>query len=119
MEHTAMDEATNAAIARELARARQALAEGNAGMARVCARRAAGEAIAALERARPGCSYGMNAMVRLDGLAGDAAVPVPVREAATRLRAKRGEEGERPESDNPLADAELIIAHAAVQIVLP
>ena len=118
MEQTPLDEATTRAIELELTRARQALAEGNPGMARVCARRAAGEAIAALERVRPEIVYGMNAMVRLDGLAADAAAPSPIREAASRLRAKRSEEGNRPGSDDPLADAELIIAHVAVQIVV-
>ena len=113
-----MDEETARSIEDELRRARQAIEKGNPGMARVCSRRAAGEAIAALEHARQELHSQMNAMVRLDRLATDDSVPAGIREAAARLRSKLTSEGVRPDSDDPVADAECIIRHMEGQIAL-
>jgi hypothetical protein len=58
----------------------------------------------------------MNAMVRLDGFSTDASLPSSVREAASRHRAKLLEDGSRPSGEDPLSDAELIIAFIQGQI---
>ncbi|MBL0174414.1 MAG: hypothetical protein IPP94_03950 [Ignavibacteria bacterium] len=95
----------------EIARARRALEEGNPGMARVCCRRAAGEALHALAEALPGqASYGNNAMIRLEGLSKEPSAPETVRAAALRLRSKQHEEGMRPVSQEPLDDLNVILA---------
>lgn len=72
----------------ELSRAESAWTEGNAGMSRVCCRRAAGMVIRAwlAEAPRPG--YGTNFMHHLRGLADDASHPAGAREAAWRLAAR-------------------------------
>ena len=96
-------------VADELARGRAAQAAGNAGQARVCARRAAGQAIKAWYQARLGDSWGGDALTQLKRLGAEASVPEPVRGAAARLTTKVDADHALPFKDDPLVDAELII----------
>jgi hypothetical protein len=70
----------------ELARGARAIEEGNAGMGRVCARRAVGAAIEAWLAAEPNPLYGANVMSYLRGLADDASHPDRIRDAALQLQ---------------------------------
>jgi hypothetical protein len=105
-------EETETSIRQELERGRQALDAGKEGMARVCARRAAGAALAAIAPSMPDRSAPASAMSLLDRLAADDSSPETVRGAAHRLRSKLREDGAREASTNPLADAEIIVAFA-------
>ncbi len=92
-------------IQKELNRARAAQQEGNAGMARVCARRAAGIAI------RKSKGQGGSAVEQLRGLARDESAPELIRQAAARLCATVQEDHTLPFDENPIQDAERIIGH--------
>jgi hypothetical protein len=98
-------------IADELAQGRAAQAAGNAGRARVCARRAAGLAIKAWYQVRLGSEGCGDAMTQLKRLRAEAHVPAAVQAAAARLSTKVGFDHALPFSDDPLVDAELIIAY--------
>lgn len=69
----------------EIARAKRGRVEGNEGMARVCARRAAGIAIGEYLARNNITGPGQSAYARLRFLEAHAAVPQPTREAARRL----------------------------------
>lgn len=88
-------------------------AAGNAGRARVTARRAAGMAIRAWLMAQDGITYGTNFMHHLAGVADDSRHPTPLRESAWRLAARGVPEGgfEAPLPDPlvPVSDARSII----------
>ena len=99
----------NELIATELERGRQAQAAGNAGQARVCARRAAGLAIKAWYQAREGSDWGGDAMTQLTRLKAEGVVPEKVRAAAGRLITKVDFDHTLPFVDDPLVDARLII----------
>ena len=90
-------------IEAELARAETARAEGNEGMARVCARRAAGLAVGGGPR--------LSAVDRLRALAADGTVPGEVRQAAERLTARLRPDHTLPFEADPLEDARLIVRH--------
>lgn len=96
-------------IAAELERGRAAQAAGNAGLARVCARRAAGLAIKAWYLARDGGRWGGDALKQLARLQAEAAAPEAVRAAAGRLTTKVDFDHALPFADDPLVDAGLII----------
>src|SRR5512140_363976 len=84
-------------IERELAGAREALRAGNSGRARVCARRAAGQAITWYLTRHPHPAWRADAMHQLLMLEGDEGFPEDVRDAAARLTAKvTGEFGYTP-----------------------
>jgi hypothetical protein len=102
-------------IERELATARAARAAGNDGMARVCARRAAGAALTWYQtiHARP---WRTDAMRQLAGAAAEPAFPVAVREAAARLVAKITPEFAYPPGADALADAQTVIDHVLVAV---
>jgi hypothetical protein len=100
-------------IEAELAQARRAQAAGNLGQARVCARRAAGIAL----RARFGRAG--DALKQLKLLEADLAQPESVRAAARRLSTKVDEHHQLPFTEDPLDDAQLIIAHLTPQPPLP
>ncbi|MBI3365403.1 MAG: hypothetical protein HY033_10880, partial [Ignavibacteriae bacterium] len=72
-------------IEKELATAREALKIGNAGKARVCARRAAGQALTWLMTKYPRSDWGKDALGQLSCVKDDAAFPREVRDAAVRL----------------------------------
>lgn len=105
-------------IADELARGRAAQAAGNAGLARVCARRAAGRALKAWFQARHGGLSGGDAARRGDALTqlkrlqAEPDAPEAVRAAAARLTTKVDFDHALPFPDDPLTDAGLIIAFA-------
>jgi uncharacterized protein (UPF0147 family) len=105
-----IDNAVTAAVEVELSRARDAQEAGNEGMVRVCCRRAAGLALAALHRQSDETAPVRNAMVLLDELGADSSAPTVVRDAALRLRARRDEHGNRSISRDPVSDA-LSILH--------
>lgn len=92
-------------IQKELNRARAAQQEGNVGMARVCARRAVGIAIRKSKGERG------SAVERLRALARDESAPESIRQAAERLGATVQKDHTLPFDENPIEDAELIVAH--------
>ncbi|MCC7360795.1 MAG: hypothetical protein IT317_15035 [Anaerolineales bacterium] len=102
----------NAGVAAELARGRAAQAAGLPGRARVCARRAAGLALKAWFQARSGEAWGGDAMKQLKRAQAEPAAPEAVRAAAERLTTKVDYDHALPFADDPLVDAELIIAFA-------
>src|SRR5262245_30940630 len=96
-------------IEAELTLAREALAAGQAGKARVCARRAAGWAIRAWYQRLEGEQWSGDAMKQLGRLRDDAQVPTSVRQAAERLTTKVDENHELPFVADPVEDAQLIV----------
>ena len=92
----------------ELNRAKQAVEEGNIGMARVCARRACGSAIAFWLQNNPRDSYGESAVNQLRSIQSDATVPKEVKDAAERLTTHVADQTTSPLSDDPITDAEII-----------
>jgi hypothetical protein len=103
----------NEAVEAELAQARAAQQAGNAGQARVCARRAAAMAI----RAWSGQSG--DALKQLTFLEAASAQPEAVRAAARRLATKVDADHTLPFTEDPLEDARLIMAHLTSQPSLP
>ena len=96
-------------IEKEFANACEALNAGNDGKARVCARRAAGQAITWYVSKHPRTDWRQDAMSQLEGLKNDEAFPQNVRDAALRLTAKISLTFEYPFSTNPIDDAKIII----------
>jgi len=96
-------------IERELTAARQALKDGNDGLGRVCARRAAGAAITWLLREHPHPDWGTDALRQLQHLKDDKSFPPDVRQAALRLTTKLSDKFRYPFSTDPLGDARIII----------
>ena len=94
-----------ARIEAELAYARAARRHGNEGRARVCARRAAGWAIAA--HYPNGRQQGV--LSRLRWLGSNAEASQELRSAAGRLTEQVTEGLELPHSEDPLTDAETIV----------
>ena len=92
----------------ELSRAKKAVEEGNIGMARVCARRACGSAIAFWLQNNPRPSYGESAMNQLRSIQLDDTIPKEVKDAAERLTTKVADQTTSPLSDDPITDAEII-----------
>ena len=92
-------------IQKELDRARAGQQNGNAGMARVCARRAAGIAIRKSKGERG------SAVAQLRALPREESAPESIRQAAARLGATVQEDHTLPFDENPIEDAELIVAH--------
>jgi len=99
----------------ELSRARQAVEEGNVGMARVCARRACGNAISFWLQNNTRHSYGDSAMNQLRGIQSDDTVPKGVKDAAERLTTKVAEQSTSPFSDDPITDAKIITNHFLIE----
>lgn len=97
------------AASRELQRALEARAAGNEGMARVCARRAAGKALGVYAQRHSASAWGPSAFDRLKLIQGEPAVPEPVRAAAARLTARITEDHVLPHSEDPIDDARTIM----------
>jgi len=95
----------------ELATAQAALQVGNDGKARVCARRAAGQALTWFLSEFPKGDWGKDAMQQLMHLRDDTSFPVEVREAAVRLTTKISQQFDYPFTNDPLADAQVIILY--------
>ena len=96
---------------RELATGREAARIGNEGKARVCARRAAGQAIAWFLSRHPRPAWRNDAMDQLLHLKDDPEFPRYVRDAATRLTTRITPDFTYPSEADPLADAKSIIDH--------
>ena len=93
------------AIIAEIEHARSALAAGNAGKARVCARRAAGWSLRAIS------GLTGDAIKQLKWLRDNPSAPEAVRAAAARLTTKVGHDHALPFPDDPIEDAQAIIAY--------
>jgi len=95
----------------ELARAKKALEDSNVGMARVCARRACGNAISFWLQNNPRDSYGESVMNQLKSIQSDDTVLKEVKDAAERLTTKIADQTTSPFSDDPITDAEIITGY--------
>jgi hypothetical protein len=98
-------------IEREFATAKKAQEIGNRGMVRVCARRAAGMAVAFWLQSHPRRGWGTDAMSRLRGLQRDDSIPQHVKDAASRLTARITSDFTHSFTTDPLQDSRLIIEH--------
>jgi len=96
-------------IEKELNTAAHARSVGNEGMVRVCARRAAGNALRFWLHSNPRHDWGRDAIRQLQGLSKEESVPVEVRAAAGRLTARVTPQFESPHSQDPLADCKTIV----------
>ena len=96
-------------IEKELATVRHAEVIGNDGMARVCARRAAGVAISLWLQTNSRSGWGVNAMNQLRSLALDETMPQEIRDAAKRLTTKITEQFTSAFSTDSIEDAKIII----------
>ena len=92
----------------ELIRAKKALEEGNIGMARVCARRACGNAISFWLKDNPRQGYGESAMNQLRSIQSDDTVPKQVKDAAERLTAHVTNQSDLPFTKDPISDAKIL-----------
>ena len=97
-------------LRKEFSTGRQALSVGNDGMARVCARRAAGVAITFWLRESGRTGWGVDAMSQLRHLLNEPSFPSEVQTAATRLAAKVTPQSTSSSSD-PLNDCRIIVEH--------
>ena len=95
-------------IEAELRQAADAIARGNDGMARVCARRASGTALRAWSRAK-GISAPPDAQSLLKLASSDPGLPAEIRQAAERLSTSVADRDSLPFSDDPVGDAMLIV----------
>lgn len=93
----------------ELAQAQKAHEAGNEGLARVCARRAAGIAIREWYRRRLGTGWHGDALKQLQRLRADPLAPEIVREAAHRLTTRVDFDHTLPFEADPIEDARRII----------
>ena len=97
-------------IEKEFATGSHALRSGNAGMARVCARRAAGAAIRFWLQYNPR-NWKQDVIGLLHAAARDAESPSMVRDACVRLTARINVNFQSSFSTNPLDDASIIVSH--------
>lgn len=98
-----------AEIRSELQTAHQARREGNEGMARVCARRAAGWAIGRRYAEQVPATATDNAYLLLSWLKEQPTVAASLRRAADRLTTRITEDHELPHPQDPLKDASDIV----------
>lgn len=82
---------------------------GKEGRARVCARRAAGWAVAAFRQQRSGVETHPNAYHQLRWFRKLEDMPIQLRKAADRLIIHVTESHELPHQQDPLEDAEMIV----------
>ncbi len=106
-------------IEHELAAAREALRAGNDGRARVCARRAAGEAITWYLTRHPQPFWPVDAIRQLLMVKEDGAFPQEIRDAAARLTMKVTEQFAYTSGSEPLQDARRIIDYIASRMEEP
>ena len=93
----------------EFEKAEQARGLGNEGQARVCARRAAGQALTWLLSEHPKKGWSSVAIDQLKMLRDDESFPLHVREAGARLTTKISEQFAYRFSADPIDDATIII----------
>lgn len=98
-------------VRREFAVAEEARHAGNQGMLRVCARRAAGAAVAWWYATRSAPPTKPDAMTQLKALSTDGAVPAEIRDAASRLTAKVTADFTAPGKADLLADSRMIVEY--------
>ncbi len=98
-------------IKKEFATAEHAQGIGNHGMARVCARRAAGIAITFWLHTHPRPEWGLNAMNQLRSLQDDENIPQAIRDAAQHLTTKVTAQFASPSSTNPMEDGKIIVEY--------
>ncbi|MGB2960573.1 MAG: hypothetical protein WBG01_09865 [Bacteroidota bacterium] len=91
--------------------ARQALKRGNDGRARVCARRAAGIAIALWLQGGDATAWPPDAMNRLRFAERDLSLPEDVRNAAARLTARTTRDFASRFDTDPIEDARILVRH--------
>ena len=96
-------------IEKELSTAREARQSGNDGKARVCARRAAGQAVAMYLAKNPMPAWGTDALSQLKHLKDSPEFSQPCRDAAARLTTKISDQFTYQFSTDPLEDANIII----------
>lgn len=96
-------------VTEEFAGAQTARQQGNEGRARVCARRAAGFAIAWLLTSRGQRVRDTDALNLLKNLDADESIPLGVREAAKRLMTKLNSNFTYAFSTDPLDDAHIVV----------
>jgi len=96
-------------IEKEFTHGEQARKKGNEGMVRVCARRAAGVAIAYWLESHRRDGWGIDAMNQLRNLQFDESMPQSVREAALRLTTKITEQFTSAFHTDPIQDSKIII----------
>ncbi|UCF59685.1 MAG: hypothetical protein JSV37_07900 [Anaerolineaceae bacterium] len=84
-------------------------ARGNEGRARVCARRAAGWAVAAFRHRRSGGETHLNAYQQLRWFRKFEDTPIKLRKAADRLITHVTPSYDLPHREDPLEDAEMIV----------
>jgi hypothetical protein len=94
---------------RELEGADAGRTAGNEGRVRVCARRAAGVAIAYWLQFHPRPGWGNDAVSRLRGLQDEDSVPDEIRAAARRLGTRVTEKFAQPLASDPVTDAQRIL----------
>ena len=92
----------------ELNRAKKALEEGNIGMARVCARRACGNAISFWLEDNPRQGYGESAMNQLRSIQSDDTLPREIKDAAERLTTHVANQSDLKFTADPIADAKIL-----------
>jgi len=105
-----------AAIAKELSTGANAIENGNNGMARVCARRAAGIAISSWVEQQQTITWNGDVMRLLHSVQNELSLPEHVREAAMRLTTKITGQFTSQFSTNPLEDSRIIIHYFMDQI---
>jgi hypothetical protein len=98
-------------ITQELAAAQAAQQDGNAGKARVCARRAVGCATAAWLARLPVPRWQGDAMAHLRQIQQDESFPLSLRKAAERLSTSVTRQQTAPFTADPYADAKLLVAY--------
>jgi hypothetical protein len=96
-------------VEHELRQARRFQAEGRAGRARVCARRAAGWSVGPTYRRLTGAEPPSSAMSLLQWYASHPDTPDPLRQAARRLTVHVTQEHALPHPEDPIADAQTLI----------
>lgn len=98
-------------VEQEFSTARQAAADGNDGMVRVCARRAAGAAIAFWLQFNERPAWRTDAMSRIRHFEADPAFPQDVRDAAARLMARITPQFTSPFPTDPIEDSTKIVRY--------
>jgi len=99
-------------IEKELKRGREAKKDGNEGMTRVCARRAAGVAIRLWKDKRGrDVKWGTSAMSQLKTMALEETFPEAVRHAAERLTTQQLPDHTMPFDNDPLEDAAIVVEY--------
>ena len=100
----------------ELHAAQEARDAGNEGKARVCARRAAGAALSWYFEVTENRSWGGDALTLLKQAAANKNLPAEVRDAAIRLTTQISDRSLKPFSEEPVADARIIVTYILSQL---